>query len=554
MSSAAPPLKLFISYAHADEEDRQRFGVHLEALKLEGYVEVWCDRALVAGEDWAREIDSRLAEADIVVLLVSADLIASRYIWSRELEQALRQEAAGRTSIVSVILGPCRWQRAFSPLASRQALPPKLDQVKSVREHPGGKDKAFDEVMEGLETLCEDIHARRQSQGQSFAAGSTGAMPARAALAPADRVRLWVGRRPWTWAAATAAVALAVIVFGVHEKLERDVAEGWRLLRIGEYADAQAQFTRARLWPGLDRGGRDVARIGQMLPTLGDEKVRREFDRAREALNLKRSDSAFAAYFEGLARFDDMRLEPAPARAETLFDQMQAAYRKAVATDPRLSEAHAGLAFAAHYACRLDAALEAIVDAERAAGDPPPARYAVERAEILLSYGDTLRRSEAMGILEARSADPLARLLQAMADWRVGRWDSARDKIADAAAKVDPKGTHQGAWMLYAPSGPWLLGKPESKSCLLRYAGAAARRLAGASSDATEWRGVADACPAINTDAVEYICAQLPDEAQTAPLRQDLRCPQPQPRAICAPPPATPAPLIDVRPPATPRT
>lgn len=548
MSTAQPPLKLFISYAHQDEKDRERFGVHLEALQREGYVEVWHDRQLLAGQDWALEIASQLAEADIVVLLVSADLIASRYIWSLELEQAMRQEAAGKTRIVSVILGPCRWHRPFSPLASRQALPPKLDRVRSVREHPDGKEKAFDEVMEGLEKLCETIRTERHA----IAGDPQGVAPALGLLAPEDRLRLWVGRRPWTWAACAAATGLAVALVIAHGKLERDAAEGWRLLRIGEYADAQARLAFARFWPGLDEGGSDIARIGQLLPTLADGKVRREFDLALEAFSRQRPDSAFAAYFQGVARFDDMRLDP--ARAAALFKQMQEAYRKAVETDPLLSEAHAGLAFAAHYRCELPVALAAIGEAERAAGKPPLARYAVEKAEILLSHGDAGRDAEAMAILEAHSAEPLARFLQAMSDWQAGHWASARDKMADADAKLAQPESGRGGWVLYTPESPWLLGETGAKRCLLRYGSAAARRLAQTTADATEWRAAMESCPRIAADAVEYFCTQLPEGVDTEALRNELKCPQSQPRAICAPPTSTPALPIDARPPSTPQT
>lgn len=556
--SEAKPLKLFVSYAHQDEADRDRFGVHLAALQAEGYYEVWHDRKLGAGQDWAQEIDQHLAEADVVVLLVSADLINSRYVWSLELEQALRQEAAGTTHLVSVILRPCRWHRPFSPLASRQALPPKLDRVKSVSEHPGGKEKAFDEVMEGLEKLCEEIRAQRQRGKPSAAA--PGAPLATGSLPMADRVRLSVGRRPWQWVAAAVAAALAAASLLVHGQLQRDAEFGWHLLRIGEYAAADAKFVRARWWPGLDDHGAEVARLGRLLPQLADEKVRREFDAGLAALERAAPGSAFVAYLKGVTRFDDWRLAADAQASARWFAQMQALYHAAVVRDPLLAEAHAGLAFVANIECRLNDALAAISAAisaaERAAGTRSPARYEVQRAEILSRFGDTSRRDTAMQIFEARGHDPRARLLQAMLAWQSGQWALGRDKLADAIAGLDRTGDAR-AWLLYAPGGPWLLGETDAKHCLLRYAGALAEHLAehlaeqpadkGGTSVLPAWEGVAKACPRITEDARDYLCAQLPEDG-AAQTRSDLRCPSPQPTTVCKAPRAG----EDARPPGKP--
>ena len=49
---------VFISYAHADEEEKDQLAVHLEALNLGGQIELWHDRLIGVGEDWYAEIES----------------------------------------------------------------------------------------------------------------------------------------------------------------------------------------------------------------------------------------------------------------------------------------------------------------------------------------------------------------------------------------------------------------------------------------------------------------------------------------------------------------
>ena len=53
--------KLFISYAHEDEELRSQLDAHLAVLIDAGTIEVWHDRHIAPGMEWATEIDDKLA-------------------------------------------------------------------------------------------------------------------------------------------------------------------------------------------------------------------------------------------------------------------------------------------------------------------------------------------------------------------------------------------------------------------------------------------------------------------------------------------------------------
>jgi hypothetical protein len=66
-------ISAFISYAHADEKLKERFLVHLGALKRERLIDVWHDRMLRPGEHLDRAIEAELAAAHLVILLVSPD-------------------------------------------------------------------------------------------------------------------------------------------------------------------------------------------------------------------------------------------------------------------------------------------------------------------------------------------------------------------------------------------------------------------------------------------------------------------------------------------------
>ncbi len=113
--------RLFYSYAHADEERRARLEVHLKLLERQGLIASWHDRRIPPGSEWRDEIDRNLEQADLILLLVSADFLASDYCWGVETKRALERHQAGEARVVPIILRSCDWHSA--PFAELQALP-----------------------------------------------------------------------------------------------------------------------------------------------------------------------------------------------------------------------------------------------------------------------------------------------------------------------------------------------------------------------------------------------------------------------------------------------
>lgn len=88
----------------------------------EAELKVWSDRSIQPGETWSDQINRQLKRADVILLMISADFLASEYITSSELQQALAMHDAGETVVVPVIVRPCAWQR-FPVISNLQALP-----------------------------------------------------------------------------------------------------------------------------------------------------------------------------------------------------------------------------------------------------------------------------------------------------------------------------------------------------------------------------------------------------------------------------------------------
>jgi TIR domain len=124
MASKSPsqkPAVLFYSYSHNDEKFRNRLAKHLAILRRLGVIKEWYDRDIEAGEEWRETIDEHVETADIIVLLVSADFIASDYCWDKELARALERHNEGTARVIPIIVQPVDWTGA--PFGRLQALP-----------------------------------------------------------------------------------------------------------------------------------------------------------------------------------------------------------------------------------------------------------------------------------------------------------------------------------------------------------------------------------------------------------------------------------------------
>jgi hypothetical protein len=102
---------VFVSYSHADKQCLERLRVHLQPLQQENAIDYWDDGRIRAGELWSEQIREALNKARMAVLLISADFLASKFVVESELPALLAAAQKRGTTILPVILKPCRFQR-----------------------------------------------------------------------------------------------------------------------------------------------------------------------------------------------------------------------------------------------------------------------------------------------------------------------------------------------------------------------------------------------------------------------------------------------------------
>src|SRR6266702_5904265 len=153
-AEATRMIKIFYSYSSADAPLQNELERHLEVLKRSGQITTWHDREIQPGVEWKREIDTYLNAADIILLLISPDFLASDYCYSVEMRRALERHKAGEAYVIPIILRPVDWEE--TPIALLQALPTNGQPITIWRN----RDKAFLDVVKGIDKLVKILLSR----------------------------------------------------------------------------------------------------------------------------------------------------------------------------------------------------------------------------------------------------------------------------------------------------------------------------------------------------------------------------------------------------------
>lgn len=146
--------RIFISYSHKDDALRAELDKHLALLRREGAIELWSDHRILPGSEFDKEISQALEAAEIILLVVSADFLASDYCFGIEMRRALERHHSGDAVVVPVILRACDWQH--SPFKHLNALPSGGREIAKW----ASPDDAFLNVVQGLRKLLAARPAR----------------------------------------------------------------------------------------------------------------------------------------------------------------------------------------------------------------------------------------------------------------------------------------------------------------------------------------------------------------------------------------------------------
>jgi formylglycine-generating enzyme required for sulfatase activity len=149
------PVKVFLSYSHQDEELRNDLVKYLGGLRRRGLIDIWHDRKIKAGAEWAEQIDKNLEQAHIILFLVSVDFINSEYCSEIEMRRALERHNGKTAHVIPVIVRECDWHHA--PFAKLQAVPTDGKAVTTWGTDRYAPDRAWTMVAKEIGKIAQQV-------------------------------------------------------------------------------------------------------------------------------------------------------------------------------------------------------------------------------------------------------------------------------------------------------------------------------------------------------------------------------------------------------------
>ncbi|MBD8221208.1 toll/interleukin-1 receptor domain-containing protein [Pantoea agglomerans] len=142
---------LVFSYSHVDEALRNELEKHLSPLKRMGKITTWHDRRINPGLEFESQIDHYFSEADIILLLISSDFIASDYCYQVEMTNAMERHKRAEAVVIPVILRECAWHQL--PFGSIMAATIDGKPITKFASHDEGYVQVFDAVSRAIASM-----------------------------------------------------------------------------------------------------------------------------------------------------------------------------------------------------------------------------------------------------------------------------------------------------------------------------------------------------------------------------------------------------------------
>lgn len=163
-------MNIFIAFADQDRDVRNNLLRQMDLVKDSQGWNIWSSKEILAGEDWDAEIKQRLMDSQVVILLLSADFLTSKYILEKELPQAVEKHKRGDCLIIPVIARVCHWKDTpfgkYAQLGDIQALPVGEKPIMS-KKHWDNDDEPYFEVVEGMKEAIRTFQAKKKEGAEA---------------------------------------------------------------------------------------------------------------------------------------------------------------------------------------------------------------------------------------------------------------------------------------------------------------------------------------------------------------------------------------------------
>ena len=157
MLPSSRTIRIFFSYDTLSTPDKEAFKHltdHLSNLRRQRPTLSFSDSAVSAGSEVTRFVEDRLNRANLIVLLISPDFLASKHCYDFEMKRAVARSDAGEARVIPVLLRSADWK--IPPLDRYSPLPSNQEPISLWSD----SDSAFLDVVRGIREVVEELDAQ----------------------------------------------------------------------------------------------------------------------------------------------------------------------------------------------------------------------------------------------------------------------------------------------------------------------------------------------------------------------------------------------------------
>jgi hypothetical protein len=148
----------FISHSHKDRAAVQRLAMHLiPTARTELGVDFRRDDSITAGTLWSEVHAEAVAQASVFIVCMSANYLASEFIYNTELPTIKKQSRVRGALIIPVILAPCSWWGFVDDLQVVPTNKGRVSPISNWHPHESGYVQATVEIIQGIRRFLADL-------------------------------------------------------------------------------------------------------------------------------------------------------------------------------------------------------------------------------------------------------------------------------------------------------------------------------------------------------------------------------------------------------------
>jgi TIR domain-containing protein len=209
---------VFISYSHKDGMEKDELETHLRGLQYNGAIESWDDDHTAAGGSWEEEIYAAIDRANVAILLITKDFLASTFIIENEVPRVLNRLANEDLKVFPIIAKPCAWKK-IGWLRRLKVRPKNGVPIWSPGSHP---ETVLAEITEELATFVQNMSVEKANPSQPPTSSPMALQLTGLPKPPPLRLRIHLSWKEWRWYLLAACVVFfcawaSILYFTVSE-------------------------------------------------------------------------------------------------------------------------------------------------------------------------------------------------------------------------------------------------------------------------------------------------------------------------------------------------